>query len=405
MTDSISIPGWLSSLHIQEIYHLKWDSPVGIPSGLVADPGSFLGTAKPGPKIRQWVNIIQSPDGTIYIRRDAELYRLNGEGKVFQTLSLKFPDSESPFILEAVADESGQIYALVEFADKSHYLAAWDGSGNLVWKKAIAPELTHIHFCEGMLWAEYHSPEKTSLQQWAKDGSEFLEVLKGPADWERIFPSSRDEAHYVSYDEETGMRNWVSVDLETKVKTIADGNQELFGLLALPWGTDSKGRGYGVSGFEMGCIQRNGATAFKIKLDNLLPETNSNSLLISDWDRENLTLKVYKYNPESDNKEVRVISIPEKIQTQCHQPIWKLVSQEGNLFYIHGRNGSDLSINWLEYNSLSEELKPFSPSADQELQLQYILQPAGDWAISRSGELLLPVLGPDALSIYKVSFL
>jgi hypothetical protein len=406
---------WLRNTKITLFATLPWDGKDGFPKQMGTDISALIAPQDAMEAILP-IALKIDPAGQCLIFGGTYTQLLSATGQAHTFLKLELPPAYTACI-DLAQQDNGMLWGLWDGPDEKVSLLQWDAQGRLlgafefnVIAAAIpdfeAGDLVKIWCLQQQIYLACEGTHP-SLYAFDRQAQKLRRIWTLQEDTGLIFPYKNGNVGHITYLPDSGKRAWTIVDPKSGATRLIAADDDLFGMLALPCGTDSLGRGYGASGYEMGCLDANGTTRFLIQLDHLA------------YDAAHKTLCASVYMPKTNVLEVAMlalgtlgpqeptfleIKIPATVLAQLPDALWRVVAVEtsGDLL-LQCRNPRDYALYQCRIDQAGVALGDVTkvtktdPIADQ-------LQPANTWGITPDGNLLLPVLGADALRIFQIEF-
>jgi hypothetical protein len=425
---------FIEMIDIRPVIQKIWGE--GVPELFTAAPVTSV-MVEPSPEqVRAPVNMRRMSSGTIILlSQDNTLSVLAGDGVLLKSLKVPNPDLAYQYwqVIDYVMDDEENIYLLEIIEDdrnKTLNLIRKINNGNVDWqvKEKVDQELynyqslntkyqdlivagEHLYVCAG-------EDETFYVFEVNKNSGKLKLFQKISGSYERVFMSDTDHLYYVKeeeLEEEKDKRYWVQYDINTNKENFLSGNDEMYDLLGLPVSVDDNGRGYGVFGFEMGCINNDNSVAWKVNLENIVYAPATGDIYLGNFISDDSTpvVQVNIIKSGAGIKKQINLKIPAALSEKYSIKNWRLiyVNEEGK-FLVSGFNPNyyDPQDNvykykkiLITYDALGKEIEDINHAPGQLYNKEYKLQGANSWQVDGAGNLYLPVLGPDMFYVFKIT--
>lgn len=246
--------------------------------------------------------------------------------------------------------------------------------------------------------------DRLSVLSLSQNSGELNYLYSLPEGKESVFMDGQGQLYYVKYVPELNQRCWVKYDQNTEREVFSACHEQMYGLLAIPVATDDDGRGYGVQGMKMGCLDQNNSIVWEKEIQNVVIDSLRNYIYTSqiDYSDSSRLIQIDRWvNGGSFGEEIK-LNIPNDIWQKYQSSSWKLidVDREGNL-YILGESPNRKSV-IITYNSSGSEVLNINWQPTKLYSQEFRLQGANSWGVDGEGNLYLPVLGKEEFYVLKL---
>lgn len=349
------------------------------------------------------------------------IHRYSSQGTLLGMVQISPPAMEHTVwrITDFLADQNGNVYLLEMFGsgNESHNsLRKLNESGESVWTRTGPPAAEDLALEElqgtfsQLLMDIKGTPYLPATQHRGlvariESTSGELEFYADLGEWTgEVFMDGDGNLYYVYYDPESRRRGWASFDPRTGNEEVHFGDDSVYGLFDIPFGTDAQGRCYTAMGMRLACLSRHATLLWQQQIDNILMGPDGDSFYISTTRQTDdaTTVQVRHLKRDGAFVDEKTLLIPARLAHEKTK-VWRLVEVKGDeRFHVSGRTTATSETVLLIYSpeGVLEEITQPAPDAHAtECQLQG----GSSWSVDLHGSVYLPVLGPKGFHLFRIT--
>lgn len=414
------------NVRLAEVVREPWGDD-GLPTAWVEVYPSSLLTAAAPQRQRASVRVRALPGGEVAVLAKDPVYNAGGpaviqryseRGELRAALRVGPPASaqgESWSIRDFRADPAGNVYLLETVgggAGLLNSLRKLDASGAVVWERAgefddDRLDLAQLRGSFDQLLADAggnvylpatrHRGEVARIDPAGGEPEPYADW----GDWTgEVFMDGEGRLHYVRYDPGTRRRGWARYDPRTRREELHEGDESVYGLFDIPFGTDARGRCYAAMGTRLTCLSREAVPLWQERLDNLV--VAGGAIYASEGRQSSSGPEVVVRRWDSDGAYTgeTILRVPSPPAGEGLAN-WRLVALDDSGRF-HVRGGAAVEESALVY-SPGGELESTAEASADSAEAESRLQENRTWDVDLAGGVLLPVLGPSAFHLVRLT--
>jgi hypothetical protein len=427
----------MNKIKITPIIKLPWGNDDGIPEIFTGAPLTNIGVENTPEKVRAIVQVRITPfDNINLLTLDKTFFILDTRGKLISKFKISPPSfcCDKWTIIDFISDEDENLYLLESCKNKENITynlirkLKKDGTEEWYTKKEVDRKKFNYQSINTYYQDFIIRNNQIYICADDKDTFTIFELNKKTGglkqhylfheSHERVFMDKTGYLYYVKEIANSIRRNryWTQYDPKKNIEIFHSGNDDMYELLGIPIAADDFGRGYGVMGLEMGCINRSNTYDWKEKLENIVIDSSNQFIYISNsiLDDNSTTILIDVLGNDGIFIKKIKLNIPNDLSQKYMIKNWKLISvDEKNNFYILGVNPAYLNSKLntftyqkilLKYDIENNKILNIDYEPKQLFKNEFKLQGASSWRVDGKGGVYLPLLGPDSFYIMKIDF-